>query len=57
MVMEMVKNKSMARLYVSCNHFCTRYFLVKILLVKSKDLHASAFVKLNYGTATQKPKM
>ena len=55
--MEMVKNKSMARLYVSCNHFCTRYFLVKILLVKSKDLHASACVKLNYGTATQKPKM
>ena len=36
---------------------CRIYFLVKILLVKLKNLHTSACLNLNYGTAKQKPKM
>ena len=33
MVGEMVKKQGRARLYLSCNYFCTLDFLVKILLV------------------------
>ena len=37
--------------------FCSLYFLLNILLVKLKDIHTSACLKLNYGTTKQKPKM
>ena len=37
---EMVKKQKRARCYLSCNYFCSLYFLVKIALVK--NLHASA---------------
>ena len=38
MVGEMVKKEDRARLYISWNYSCTWYFLVKILLVKFKEL-------------------
>ena len=53
MVGEMVKKQGRARLYISCNYSCTSYFLVKILLVKLKNLHTSACLKLNYCTTKQ----
>ena len=57
MVGEMVKKYGRARLYISCNYCCTSYFLVKILLVKLKNLHTSACLKLNYCTTKYKPKI
>ena len=54
---EMVEKYCRAKLYTSYNYSCKLYFLVKILLVKLKNLHNSACLKLNYGTAKQKPKM
>ena len=57
MVGEMVKKQGWARLFISCNYSCTFYFLVKILLVKLKNLHTSACLKLNYCTAKHKPKI
>ena len=53
MVGEMVKKQGRARLYISCNYSCTSYFLMKILLVKLKNLHTSACLKLNYCTTKQ----
>ena len=49
----MVKKQGRARLHISCNYSCTLCFLVKILLVKLKNLHTSACLKLNYGTTKQ----
>ena len=46
-----------ARLSISCIYSSTLYVLVKILLVKLKNLHTSACLNLNYGTTKQKPKM
>ena len=54
---EMVKEFGRARLYISCNYSCTLYFLVKILLVKLKNFHTSACLKLNYCTTKHKPRM
>ena len=53
----MVKKQGWARLFISYNYSCTFYFLVKILLVKLKNLHASACLKLNYYTTNHKPKL
>ena len=53
----MAKKQGRARFYLSCNDFYTLYFLVKILLVKLKNLHTSVCWNLNYGTKKQKPKM
>ena len=36
------------------NYSCTSYFLVKVLLVKLKNLHTSACLKLNYCTTKQR---
>ena len=44
-------------MYISCNYSCTSYFLVKILLVKLKNLHTSACLKLNYCATKHKPKL
>ena len=38
MVGGMAKKQGRARFYISCNYFCTLYFLVKMLLVKLKTL-------------------
>ena len=54
MVGEMVKKQGRARLYISCNYSCTSYFLVKILLLKLKNLPISTCLKLNYCIAKQK---
>ena len=54
MVGEMVKKQGRARLYISCNYSCTSYFLVKILLVKLKNLPISECLKLNYCIAKQR---
>ena len=35
-------------MFISCNYSCTFFFLVKILLVKLKNLHTSVCLKLNY---------
>ena len=56
MVDEMVKKQGRARFYLSCNYFCTLYFLVKMSLVKLKNLHTSACLNLNYGKTKQKSK-
>ena len=53
----MVKRQGWARLFISCNYSCTFYFLVKIFLVKLKNLHTSGCSKLNYCTTKHKPKM
>ena len=53
MVGEIVKRQGWARLFISCDYSCTFYFLVKILLVKLKNLHTSACLKLNYCTTKQ----
>ena len=47
MVCEMVEKWGRAGFYLSCN--CSA--LVKILLVKLKNLRTSACLNLNYGTA------
>ena len=39
---------------ISCNYSCTSYFLVKILLLKLKNLPISTCLKLNYCIAKQK---
>ena len=39
------------------NYSYTFYFLVKILLVKLKNLHTSACLKLNYCATKHKPKL
>ena len=57
MVGEMVKKQGSARLFISCNYSCAFYFLVKILLVKLKNHHTSACLKLNYCATKHKPKM
>ena len=57
MLGEMVKKQGWARLFISCNYSCTFYFLVKILLVKLKNLHTSACLKLNCCTTKHKPKL
>ena len=57
MVGEMVKKWVRARFYLSYNYSSTLYFLVKILLVKLKNLHTSACLNPNYGRAKQKPRM
>ena len=54
MVGEVFKRQGRTRLYISCNYSCTSYFLVKILLVKLKNLHISACLKLNYCTTKQR---
>ena len=57
MVGEMVKKLGWGRLLISCNYSCTFYSLVKILLVKLKNLHTSACLQLNCCTTKYKPKM
>ena len=57
MMSEMVKKQGWARLFISCNYSCAFYFLVNILLVKLKNLHTSACLKLNYCITKHKPKM
>ena len=54
MVGEMNKKLGWAKLFISCSYSYTFYFLVKILLVKLKNLHTSACLKLNYCTAKHK---
>ena len=54
MVGEMVKKQGRTRLNISCNYSFTSYFLVKILLVKLKNLHIPACLKLHYWTAKQR---
>ena len=54
---EMVEKKGRAKLYVSCYYACKLYFLVKILLVKLKNLHTLACLNLNYSTTKHKAKM
>ena len=54
MVGEMVKKQGKTKLYISCNYSCTSYFLVKILLVKLKNLPISECLKLNYCIAKQR---
>ena len=49
---EMVKKQGRAR-FSSYIYFCTLYLLVKMLLVKLRNLHTSACLNLNYGIATQ----
>ena len=46
-----------ARFCLSCKYYCTLYFLVKVLLVKLKNLYTSPYLNLNYGTTKEKPKM
>ena len=53
----MGKKWGRGRFYLSCNYSCSLYFLVKIFLVKLKNLHPSACLNLNYGATKQKPKM
>ena len=53
----MAKKYGRARFYISCNYSYTLYFLVKILQVKLKNFHASAYLKLNYCTIKHKPKI
>ena len=53
MVDEMVKKWGWARLFISCNHSCTFYSVVKILLVKLKNFHNSACLQLNYCITKQ----
>ena len=57
MVGEMNKKLGWAKLFISCSYSYTFYFLVKILLVKLKNLHTSACLKLNYCTTKHKPKL
>ena len=52
----MVKKQGRARFYLSCNYYCTLYYLLKMLLVKLKNLHTSAHLNLNYGTTKKKSK-
>ena len=54
---EMVKKWSRASFYLSCNCSCTLYLLLKVLLIKVKTLHTSAYFNLNKATTKQKPKM
>ena len=54
---EMVKKHGRAEFYLLCNYFFTLYFLVKVLLVKLKNLETSACLNLNNGKTKQKPKM
>ena len=54
---EMVEKKGRAKLYISCYYACKLYFLVKILLVKLKNLHTLACLNLNYSTTKHKAKM
>ena len=54
---EIFKKQGRTRFYFSCNYFCTLYILVKMLLVKLKNLHTSACLNLNNDTTKQKPKM
>ena len=54
MVGEMVKKQGRTRLYISCNYSCTSYFLVKILLLKLKNLPISTCLKLTYCITKQK---
>ena len=51
----MLKNGVGQGFYLSYNYSCTLYLLVKIKEVKLKNLPASVYLNLNYGTATQKP--
>ena len=53
----MVKKQGRGRFYLLSNYFYTLYFLVKMLLVKLKNLHTSVYLNLNYGTTKQEPKM
>ena len=56
MLGEMDKKCGGSRFYLSCIYFCTLYFLVKILLVKLKNLNTLACLNLSYGQAKQQPK-
>ena len=57
MVGEMAKARGRRRwLYISCNYSCTLCILVKILLAQLKNVHTSACLKLNNGTAKQNQK-
>ena len=57
MVIEIIKKCYRARFCLSCNYSCTLYVLVKILLIKSKNLDkTSACLDLNYGRAKQQAK-
>ena len=49
--------KGQAKVFFDIIYLCTLYFLVKILLVKLKILHTSAYVNANYATKKQKPKL
>ena len=51
---EMVKKQGRASFYISCNYSCTSYFFVKILLVKLKNCHTPACLKLIYCTTKQR---
>ena len=51
-----VKKYGSTRLYNSCNYSCTSYFLVKMFLVKLKNLHTSICLKLNYSTTKHETK-
>ena len=54
---KVIKKWGRLRFYLSCNYSFRLYFLVKMLLVKLKNLHISAYLNLSYETAKQKPNM
>ena len=49
----MVKKWGRESFYLPCNYSCTLYFLVRILLIKLKNLYFSALTNLNYDTANK----
>ena len=46
MASEMVKKQVRVSFYLSCNYFCTLYFLVKMFLVKLKNLKETRDVEV-----------
>ena len=56
MLGEMARKCGGSRFDLSCIYFCTFYFLVKILLVKLKNLNTLACLNLSYGQTKQQPK-
>ena len=56
MLGEMARKCGGSRFDLSCIYFCTLYFLVKILLVKLKNLNTLACLNLSYGQTKQQPK-
>ena len=53
MLGKMVKKWGRTGFYLSRSYSCTVYFLVKTLLIMSKNLYTLACLNLNYGTAKQ----